>query len=392
MKKIYLTLLFTGLACCSFAQSAEEQQAMSLFQNGKKAEAAVAFEKVIADSPTSLSAINALGFIYLELGKNKEAYAISEKGLVINKNDDNLSINKARAAVKIGRADEAIVLMDACIARDDSFFMPYLVKGNALDAQDKVQMAIGLYSKAIQLNPNFPNSYLDRGNDFAAISRYPQAIADYDKVLSLAPESNEAYNMRGMANYHLEKYNEAIADYTKAISLGNFYALVNRGVVYHEQAKNDLAKSDFNKAISLKPNNADDAYFNLADVFLKEENSDAALLNIEKAVGLKPGSALYQSLYAKILLNSNKDHEALATAERVLVLDAKSRDGFIFKATALSNMKRFDEAIKTITLGIDEYPDFYVMYGLRGFIYNLMGKTDLAAADHAKSKQLGTKN
>ncbi|NRF40879.1 tetratricopeptide repeat protein [Pedobacter foliorum] len=392
MKTIFLNLFLNFAAVALFAQSVEEQQAFKLFESGKKAEAVAAFEKIITGNPNNLDAIKALGFIYLELGKNQEAYQVSSKGLSLNKNDDNLSINKARAAVKIGKADEAIMLMDACIARDANFFMPYVVKGNALDAQDKIQQAIGMYSKAIQLNPNFPNVYLDRGNDFVAISRYTQGIADYDKVISLAPESNEAFNMRGVANYRLEKYDEALTDYTKAIALGNFYAIINRGVVYKEQGKNDLAKSDFNKAIGLQPNNAGDAYFNLADVLLHEQNYDGALLNIEKAVAVRPNSALYQSLYASTLLSLKRDNDGLAAAEKVLALDAKSRDGFIYKATALSNLKRIDEAIKTITQGISVYPDFYLMYKLRSFIYKQNGKADLAEMDEAKAKQLGIKD
>lgn len=391
MKKTLLSLLFTSFSFFSFAQSAEEQQAMILFQNGKKTEAASAFEKIVTANPTNINAIHALGTIYLDLGKYKEAYQISTKGLLINKNDDNLSINKARAAVKIGKSDEAITLMDACIARDAGFFMPYYIKGNALDAQDKLQLAIGMYSKAIQLNPDFPNAYLDRGNDFLGISRYPQAIADYDKVLSLAPESNEAYNMRGMANYHLEKYDNAVADYTKAIELGNLSALTNRGVIYLEQNKNDLAKADFKKSISIS-NRADDAYFNFADILNKEKQYNDALPNIEKAVALLPNSALYQSLYANVLLNLKRDQEALAVTEKVLTLDAKNRDGFIYKATALNNLKRYDEAIKTITTGINEYPDFYLMYKVRSYIYKQMGKTDLAEADNTKAKELGIKN
>lgn len=392
MKKIFLSLLFAMPVCYSFAQSAEEQQALALFQNGKKAEAAAAFEKIVTATPSNLNAIHALGAIYLEMGKNQEAYTISNKGLSISKDDDNLSINKARAAARIGKADEAVVLMDACISRDAGFFMPYYVKGNALDAQGKIQLAIGMYTKAIQLNPDFPNAYLDRGNDFTGISRYPQAIADYDKVLSLTPESNEAYNMRGMANHRLEKYDNAIADYTNAIALGNFNALTNRGVVYLEQKRSDLAKADFNKAISINAQQADDAYYNLADALVNEQSYDAALANIQKAITLQPRSALYHSMHASILLNLKRDAEGLAAAEKVLALDARNRDGFIYKATALSNLKRYDEAIETVSSGIKEYPDFYVLYGVRGFIYKKMGKTDLAAADDAKAKQLGTTN
>jgi hypothetical protein len=54
-------------------------------------------------------------------------------------------------------------------------------------------------------------------------------------------------------------------------------------------------------------------------------------------------------------------------------------------------MKRFDEAIKTVTGGIKLYPQESMLYGLRAFVYRMMGKTDLAAADEAKSAAAGNK-
>jgi len=392
MKRLLLSAIFGLLFYSSFAQSAEEQQAMSLYQNGKKAEAAAAFEQIVSAKPSNINAINALAAIYLDLGKNLEAYNVSSRGLEIDKNNDNLGINKARAAIGIGRAHEAFALMDACIARDAGFFMPYLIKGNALDAQDKIQLAIGMYGKAIQLNPNFPNAYLYRGNDFLAISRYPQAIADYDRAIALEPESSEAFNMRGVANYQLGRYDEAIADYTKAMALGNFDALTNRGVAYKEQGKNEVAKADFNRAISARPKSANEAYFNLADLSKQEQKYDDALIYITKAVDTRPNSVTYLASKASILLSLKKDSEALVLADKILALDAKNRDGFLLKTTALNNLKRYEEAISTISSGIDAHPDFYLMYSLRGFVYKLMGKTALAAADNARAKELGVKN
>jgi tetratricopeptide (TPR) repeat protein len=97
------------------------------------------------------------------------------------------------------------------------------------------------------------------------------------------------------------------------------------------------------------------------------------------------------ALEAKNYLMARKDAEGLASAEKALVLDPQNIDALILKTTALSNLKRFDEAIKTITAGIKLYPEENMMYGLRAFVYRMMGKTDLAAADEAKSAAAGNK-
>ncbi len=365
---------------------------MELAKNNDTEGAIKAFEQIINKTPGSLYTLNSLSFLYLRIGNAHGAYDLASKGLLLGGYNENMSITKAKAAIHLDKPAEAITLMDACIAKDAQFFMFYYIKALALDAQQNIQQAIGMYSKAIQLAPDDVASYYGRGNDFAAISRYEQAIADYDKVISLSDEPGDAsYNMRGIAKYRLKRYDDAIADYTKAIELGNADALTNRGIAYAEQEKDDVAKNDFRKAAS-NPKTSGDAYYQLAAILLRENNYDEALTDIERSVAANPNSPVYNALYASILLTHKKDNEALAAAEKVLAEDAENSDGFLFTSAALSNLKRFDEAITVITKGIGYYPDNYLMYQQRAFIYKLMKKTELADADETKAKQLAAKN
>jgi len=391
MKKIFLSLVFAGFACLSFAQTAEESAAINKAKSGDIPGAIQDFEKIVDGNPSNLNAIGALGQLYLQAGKNKEAYDMTSKGLLLDGSNENLSITKSKAAIRLGKPEDAITLMDACIAKDNGFYMFHYVKALALDAQDKIQLAIGSYSKSIQLAPDDVSSYYGRGKDFAAISHYQQAIADYDKVISVIPGNADIYNLRGIANYRLKKYDDAITDYTKAIGLGNPDALTNRGIVYANQEKGTLAKNDFIKA-SANSKTSGDAYYQLAAIALQEQEWGEALTDIERSVAANPNSPVYNTLYAKILLTHKKDSEALAAAEKVLAEDAESSDGLFLKSAALSNLKRYDEAIAAITKGIGYYPDNYLLYQQRAFIYKLMKKTELADADEVKARQLAAKN
>ena len=84
--------------------------------------------------------------------------------------------------------------------------------------------------------------------------------------------------------------------------------------------------------------------------------------------------------------------EGLTAANKVLAVDENNHDGIIFKASALNNLKRFDEAVTVITSGINYYPNDYVLYSTRAFIYKRMGKTTLADAGETKPKQLVVQN
>ena len=51
------------------------------------------------------------------------------------------------------------------------------------------------------------------------------------------------------------------------------------------------------------------------------------------------------ALYSKILLALDRNNEGLAAAEKVLLLEPNSPDGFLLKAAALQNLDRDSEAI-----------------------------------------------
>ncbi|MEP6611400.1 MAG: tetratricopeptide repeat protein [Mucilaginibacter sp.] len=393
MKKILITITCLMLSITAFCQSPAEQAALELAKQGKYPEAIAAFEKIISADGKNVNAFNVLSQLYLRSNKTQQGYDVAARGLAIAPDNIDLNITKAKAAMALNRDDEALAIMDAAIVKHDDVFILYVIKGNVLDDQNKVQMAIGAYSKSIQLKPDFASAYLSRAEDFAAISRYDNALADYNKYIEMANDDDVAFNMRGMTNYRLGKNNEAIADYSKSIELNKEqkYALVNRGVVYADLGNRDKAIADYNQAIAIDPKYPD-SYLQLAKVYYKDHNYGPAQQNMEKGLAIRTTSPMYYAVYAKILLSADKNTEGLAAAEKVLSLDKVNSDGYLLKATAYSNMERYDDAINTINEGLKVFPDNYLFYSLRSAVYKFKGNTAMSEADNQKAKELGTKN
>jgi tetratricopeptide (TPR) repeat protein len=69
------------------------------------------------------------------------------------------------------------------------------------------------------------------------------------------PQTALEYNIRGLAFYRAGRPNKAVADFTSAILLDPVYAEYhcNRGVVYLQVGKNELAIKDFLEAQRLQP-------------------------------------------------------------------------------------------------------------------------------------------
>ena len=75
-------------------------------------------------------------------------------------------------------------------------------------------------------------------------------------MIVLNPNFADAYSNRGNLYADQGKPDLALADYNKAIALNpnDAEAYYNRGLLYYNQGKPELALSDYNKAIALNPN------------------------------------------------------------------------------------------------------------------------------------------
>ncbi|MEO7048561.1 MAG: tetratricopeptide repeat protein, partial [Ferruginibacter sp.] len=389
-------VLFIAFFCMANAHSQQmsdaETKALALANEGKLQEAATAFEAIYNADIKNIKALNTLIQLYGDLGNSQKAYQYCLKGYSKNHDDKDWNYQKAELETKIGKPEEAITTADNFLAKHPDVASLYFIKGDALDAQSKIQLAIGAYSKAIKINPQYVNALFRRAKDFAGISRYQNAIDDFTEVLKVAPSEDEVYNRRGLAFYSLDKMDKAAADFSKAIELNpkNNLAFANRGWVYFNNESYSNAIADFERSNAIKP--YDDALFGLASVYNKQKKYTSSIAFAQKAIAMNDKMAPYYTIYASALAASDRSSEALAAAEKILILDADNADGYILKATALSNLAKYDEGIKTITTGIQKYPENYLMYGLRSYIYKQQGKTSLADADTQKAKELSTKN
>ena len=52
--------------------------------------------------------------------------------------------------------------------------------------QNKKELAIADFTKAIEIYPKYVDAYIGRGNAFADTEKFTQAIADYQKAISVS--------------------------------------------------------------------------------------------------------------------------------------------------------------------------------------------------------------
>ncbi len=121
----------------------------------------------------------------------------------------------------------------------------WLLLGNLLQDQGKIDEAIFMYNKAIQTDEAYYKAYYNLGNIYLQDGRPNMSIEQYKKVIKLRPEYAYAHYNLGCAYIKLGKYNKAKYELLTAIDLKNTVAdfHYNLAYVYKKLNKEKSAKT-----------------------------------------------------------------------------------------------------------------------------------------------------
>lgn len=394
MKHRYLVLLCCALlsAAPAGAQTKEEQAALDLEHAGRTDEAIAAFNAILKSNPANAPVLNEVALLYNDKAQYETAYRLSGEALKLESGNIVYTVTRAKAAIHLWKSDEVLSLMETVIARDPSEAVAYVLRGQAYEQKEQMQLAIGAYSKAITADPSMLYAVRLRGTAFNYIGRYEDALRDLNLFFEKGGKSSEASNQRGMAQYKLGNKLAAIEDFTKAVEAapGNYSAFTNRGNAYMDAGQPALAEADFDKALALSDNYADANYGMARFFYAKKEFAKAAAF-AERAMQGDASMNPYRALYAQSLIGLGREREVPAIADKMLAQNAAASDAYLLKATAYSNLKEFDKSLTTLNAGIGKLPDNYMLYSMRAAVYRFQHNDAAAAADDATARRLSTK-
>ncbi len=122
----------------------------------------------------------------------------------------------------------------------------YYRLGRYYQGQNRLELAIEAYQKALAIDPHFTEAHNGLGTIYASQGKYEQALAEFNAVIAMAPGSAHIYNNLGYLNFLEGNYTEAVIAFTHATSLdpGN------------EKARNNLGMAMAKIDSPMKPNQA----------------------------------------------------------------------------------------------------------------------------------------
>lgn len=125
----------------------------ALYDQGRRQEAQVSFEKALSLKPDYLKAMTNLGVVLNESGKSEEALRYFDTALAQAPKDVTVICNKGQALYALRRYPEAIDLYRSAMALDGSSQLPHYLLGVAFADAGIYREAIAEWEKVVQANP-----------------------------------------------------------------------------------------------------------------------------------------------------------------------------------------------------------------------------------------------
>ena len=216
-----------------------------------------------------------------------------------------------------------------------------------------------------------------------------KACKSYKKLHKIAPKNPAILALYGAVTSQMENNNFALKLLSKAIESGSLTSdtFNNRGVVLKRLGRLEEALSDFNRALSIDPNNAF-ALNNSGQILKERGDLSQALKNFNLAISLNKNYADAYNNRGKTLFLQGKVEDALMNYKEAILLKPDLEDGYYNLGTALAKLKHFVHAIKAFDRAIELKSDYTQAYNNRGVVFKELRRFDEALVDFDKAISL----
>jgi len=207
------------------------------------AAAAEDLEIVIEENPAQVDALNALAYVYAQMGDMERAVELYREYLNFNPSDASVRMTVAFELAQAGGEDEAINLLQEGIAIDSTNAELWEFLGNvalkkgtttaegapeaegAIADEQAVRLAVDAYNHVLELKGENINPEILR-NVIAAnleLGDYDAALTFADRAQALMPQDAGLWSIRSDIYGRMERYDDAVAALDRALELDPAY-------------------------------------------------------------------------------------------------------------------------------------------------------------------------
>jgi len=381
--------------------TAQLQQLMQLFNQGRQADAKAAALALIAQSPQHGIAWKLLGVIQQQQGALSEAATALQKAVEYMPKDaeahynlanvyyDQQQLNAAKnhyqQAVKLApqfaqahynlgsiykdlqqlsQAETSYKKAQKCMPKEAS--IPFQL-GLLLQQQNRFSEAVKYYQQALELSPNDMAMHLNLGISSREAGQLAQAEQAYRNALALDQQQAGVHNHLGIVLKDLGRIDEAEVAYQTAIALDDTYvaAYKNLGLLYQDMGKVQASESCYIKALSLATPTAE-TLNNLVAILINQGRYDEAETQCRKALSLDAKLASLWNNLGLILQAKMQNQEAETAFEQALALqpnDAQTLNNYSVTLKLLGKPSQAEACLQKALRIKPDFADAYLNLG-----------------------------
>lgn len=226
------------------------------FAMGKVKKCQQSLEKSMSLEPENDSADLKYAELNLYFRDYKKTLEYIGKALETDKINARAYFMKGITHKEMGDTAKAVASFQTAVDQDPEYYHAYIQLG-VLYATRNNPLAADYYKNALKQNPNSIEARYGLGMYYQENEEYNKAISEYDSILRIEPKYKQAhYNLGYIHLVYLKVYSQAVKHFTMAIDCDAKYAeaYYNRGYSYELMGDIMNAKTDYTRAIDIRPN------------------------------------------------------------------------------------------------------------------------------------------
>ncbi|MDB4018028.1 tetratricopeptide repeat protein, partial [Amylibacter sp.] len=254
----------------------------------------------------------------------------------------------------------------------------------AVDAHKagQLQKAHRLYAAILKAQPKHPDANHNTGLLTVGFGKIELALPFFKTALEASPSNAQFWHSHIVALIKLERLIDAKAflaqakskgikgadfdqleqrlnDENKALTIkpNNADVYCNMGIAFQKQSKLEEAIEAYNKALSIKPDYAE-AYNNMGIAFKSQGMLEEAIEAYNKALSIKPDYADAYYNMGNAFKGQCKPEEAIEAYNKALTIKANNEDSYFNMGKAFQEQSKSEEAIEAYNKALSIKPDY----------------------------------
>ncbi len=227
------------------------QKGILAHRQGRFAEAAKTYEKVLKKAPGELVALNLLADAQLNLGKNSRALETAGRAIKIKNDMPGTWMVKGCALRKLGKFGDAITSLETALELKPDYADALLTLAGTLRDAERLESAIEAYEDLIEMAPTMAMAHFNLGNALVADGQYDEAALAFQDAIENDPSYVPSYINLAGALHANDRAEEALAVSDKALALSptSRNAMINRGNALKTLVRFDEAEAQYRALI-----------------------------------------------------------------------------------------------------------------------------------------------